>query len=105
MQIRLRRLCLVGTLVMISACGPGLADDATGEEIYSSSCARCHGTDLAGNGVIPPLGAGSEAAEKDDAALQQTIARGRGRMPSFGNQLTPEQLGRVLDYLRQQQAE
>lgn len=90
-------------VVSLSSCGGRVAEDASGAEIYTVSCARCHGADLAGNGVFPAVGAGSPAEEKEDAALLQTIARGRGSMPSFEGQLTDAQIERVLDYLREQQ--
>lgn len=101
--MRRRLVCLFLISLLAGACGPGLADDASGAEIYSASCARCHGADLAGSGVVPALGAGSAAAELDDDALLLTIDRGRGRMPSFGSQLSAEQMDRVVAYLREQQ--
>lgn len=83
------------------ACGrPPL--DATGEEIFEQVCANCHGSDLSG-GVGPALGVGSNAASEDDDFLRLTIERGRGRMPSFGNTLTEEQIEAVISYIRERQ--
>jgi mono/diheme cytochrome c family protein len=95
-------LLATATLVGIASCAARPALDATGEEIYIQLCARCHGEDLSG-GLGPALGAGSNAAEQDDAFLELTITRGRGRMPSFGGTLTDEQLQRLIDYIRSQQ--
>lgn len=77
--------------------------DATAEEIYATSCARCHGSELQG-GVGPPLGAGSDVAEQGDEYIVTTISRGKGRMPSFSGSLTDEQILSLVDFLREQQA-
>lgn len=51
----------------------------------------------------PPLGLGSAVAEKPDSYLVLTITRGQGRMPSFERTLTPEQVERVVAYIREQE--
>ncbi len=97
------RALLVAMVVALAACGTSLPDDATGEEVYTAVCARCHGADLAG-GVGPALGAGTEVSEQPDDYYVQTISRGRGRMPAFGSSLTEHQIDRVIEYLRARQA-
>lgn len=77
------------------------AGDATGEEIYTQLCARCHGVGLEG-GVGPSLGPGSNAAAEDDTYLDFTIRNGRGRMPSFSS-LDDAQIDRLIRYLREVQ--
>lgn len=88
--------------VALSACDGGPPPDASGEEIYLQSCARCHGEDL-GGGIGPPLGGDSAAAHQPDEFYHQTIADGRGRMPSFSQTLTEGQIDRVVEYLRIEQ--
>ncbi len=95
-------MMLAATLMLVSACGTQVPDDASGTEIYELVCARCHGSQL-GGGVGPALDAGSDAAANTDAYYQQTISRGRGRMPSFGSSLSDEQIDLVIDFLREQQ--
>ena len=97
----MRRVVIAGLMIM-AACGPGLPEGATGQEVYDASCARCHGSDLKGTSLAPGLGPGSEFVDKDDAYATQTITRGRGSMPSFGNALSGDQIERVLNYLREQ---
>lgn len=93
----------LAVLLLVAACGGRPAPDATGAEIFSLECARCHGGELQGR-VGPALGPGSDAVQRSDEFLTTTIVRGRGRMPSFGQVLTPEQVTRLVGYLRQKQA-
>lgn len=92
---------LVAVAVTTSACG-GPPEDATGEEIYLQVCARCHGADLGGR-VGPALGVESDAADRNDEFLVDTITHGRGRMPSFSRTLSEAQIERVVAYLRRVQ--
>ncbi len=94
---------VLGGLVL-AACGNGLAEDATGEEIYEARCASCHRGDLSG-GIGPPLGPESDAAGKPDDFYRLTINQGLGRMPSFGGVFNDDQVTRVIEYLRSAQAE
>lgn len=101
----MRRLLMIVAVVCIIAtgCTTDLPPDATGEEIYQALCTRCHGSNLAG-GIGPALGPGSELVDRPDAYLIQTITVGLGRMPAFRSTLSEEQIVRVAEYLREQQA-
>ena len=99
----MRRLAIVALLgVVVSACVGRPEADASGEEIYLQLCSNCHGDQLEG-GVGRPLGPGTNAAEQPDEYLRVTIVEGRGRMPSFSSSLTDDQVGRLIDYLREAQ--
>lgn len=88
---------------LVGACGIGRPPaDASGAEIYSMLCANCHGADLEGR-VGPPIGPGSNSAGLPDSFLETTIEHGRGRMPSFSTVLSDDQMGRLIDYIRQVQ--
>lgn len=86
-------------LIWIGSCTARPGSDATGREIYLQLCASCHSEDL-GGGIGPAIGPASNAAEQDDAFLELTISRGRGRMPSFSGTLSNEQITRLIGYLR-----
>jgi mono/diheme cytochrome c family protein len=86
----------------LATCGDRPLAEASGAEIFEQICANCHGSDLSG-GIGPALNAGSNAASQDDAFLEFTITRGRGRMPSFQNTLSQEQIERVIGFIRDQQ--
>lgn len=87
--------------LLLAGCG-GVPEDATGPEIYATSCARCHGSNLEG-GVGPALGSGAPSVDQSDEYLTTTISRGKGRMPSFGSALSDDQIASVVAYIREQQ--
>ncbi len=70
-------------------------------ELFSSTCAPCHGTDLSG-GRGPSLFAERLLSETTDAALLHTIREGiaDGGMPAFKGQLSDADIGRLIAYLR-----
>lgn len=77
----------------------------SGQAAFKGNCVACHGTDGAGT----PLGKSMQAADlrspevqkKTDAELSQTIAEGKGNMPSFKRVLDPEQIQAVVKYVRE----
>lgn len=88
---------------------------ATGEELYRQNCASCHGVDLAGNPdwktpnadgsyPPPPHDSSGHTWHHGDQFLVDLIRDGLdlpiSRMPSFGDQLTDDQLTAILEYLK-----
>jgi mono/diheme cytochrome c family protein len=79
--------------------GGGTASAPPGASVYSASCAGCHGAD-GGGGVGPQL-AGRVTDRFPDAADEvAVVTNGRGGMPSFKGDLTPEQIEQVVEYTR-----
>jgi mono/diheme cytochrome c family protein len=84
---------------------PALAQ--SGQGIFNSHCAMCHGTDGKGNGpaaaaLNPPPADFNTASfwkKTSKAQITETIENGRGRMPSFD--LTPSQIKAVINYMSQ----
>lgn len=79
----------------------GAETSVEGDVIYANNCARCHRADLSG-GVGPALGAGSQAAAKDDSAYRLAIRNGPGSMPSYDG-FSDEQVAAVIAFIRSQQ--
>ena len=88
-------------LVVVAGCA-GPANDVFGADLYSSSCAHCHGSELAG-GIGPPLDRGSNAATLTDQQIVDVVRIGPGAMVSFGNRFTEAQLDSLVDHLRTEQ--
>lgn len=79
--------------------GGGGAAQLPGAEIYASSCATCHGATGKG-GVGPRLADVIVARYPDPADEAAVVASGRGGMPSFSGQLSPEEIRAVVEYTR-----
>ena len=73
----------------------------TGQAIFATRCAACHGAD--GGGGYGPTLAGVVAHRYPNPTDQiAVVANGRGSMPSFADSLTPEQIAAVVEYTRTQ---
>src|SRR5699024_12214216 len=79
---------LIGTLIVLGACGGGnddnasnnnnSGDSAAGEEVYQQNCASCHGDDLSGE-AGPSLETIGADLDVDD--IKDVIENGQGSMP------------------------
>jgi mono/diheme cytochrome c family protein len=80
---------------------PGPSPMGNAPDLFASTCAPCHGTDL-GGGRGPSLFAERLLSETTDAALLHTIREGiaDGGMPAFKGQLSDADIGRLIAYLR-----
>ena len=94
---------LVGLVLLLAACGPGVEPDASGEDIYLQICARCHADNLSGGFGPALVGDDSPSLERPEAYLLQTVRSGLGRMPAFGRTLSDDQIQRVTDFIMDQQ--
>ena len=75
---------------------------ADGAAVFAESCAGCHGSDGTG-GRGPALADGAVVESLPDEADQiEVITDGRGGMPAFGDQLSPEEIEAVTEYTRTQ---
>jgi len=71
----------------------------TGQAIFATRCAACHGAD-GGGGFGPALAGVVEQRYPNPADQEAVVANGRGSMPSFASSLTPEQIRAVVAYTR-----
>ncbi|MDP6934056.1 MAG: cytochrome c [Myxococcota bacterium] len=70
--------------------------EATGEELYASICAACHGTDGTGSG-----GSGPDIVHelnRSDEEIIEVILNGTGSMPPAD--VTEAQAQLIVDYMR-----
>ena len=71
----------------------------TGQAIFETRCASCHGAD--GGGGFGPTLAGVVVQRFPNVADQvAVVTNGRGSMPSFADSLTPAQIAAVVEYTR-----
>ena len=101
---------LLGILLMslgLTACEQSrLRADASpdpGAKLFVDNCARCHQVTGAGG----PAPGGLPAADirkktKSPAELREIITFGFGKMPSFKDSITDEQIAQIADYVATQ---
>lgn len=75
------------------------AGSGTGQAIFSTRCASCHGAD-GGGGFGPALAGVVTPRFPNPADQAAVVANGRGSMPSFAGSLTPEQIAAVVAFTR-----
>jgi len=78
----------------------------TGEALFKRNCAGCHGPDGSGQtamGVASKLQdlRSADVQKMTDAQLADMIAKGKGKMPTYGARLNPGQIQSVVGYLRE----
>lgn len=81
-----------------------IADSKSYEaSIFRQNCAICHGQEANGREIdgriIPSLRYGA-AAQKTEAEIYDQIANGKLPMPSFRNQLTEEEIQKMVKFIR-----
>jgi mono/diheme cytochrome c family protein len=90
--------CLVLQSVMQAEADPA--------KLYQTSCALCHGAD--GSGDTAPGKAfhakdlrSDEVQKQTDAQLTEVITKGRGKMPAFGGKIKPDDMAKLVAYIRE----
>jgi cytochrome c len=71
--------------------------------LYRQNCAICHGAEAHGKQIgaqfVPGLRYG-DAAKRTDEEIYQQLVNGKMPMPSFKNQLTEEELWKMVRFIR-----
>ena len=73
--------------------------------IYKTNCALCHSADGSGDTATgKALHAkdlrSDEVQKHSDAELEEVISKGRGKMPAFGAKLKPDDVTKLVAYIR-----
>ena len=74
-------------------------------KIYNTNCALCHSVDGSGDSATgKALHAkdlrSDEVQKQSDAALDEVVAKGRGKMPAFGAKIKPDNIQKLVAYIR-----
>jgi cytochrome c6 len=104
MQSFIRRFITAGALSFVATVTTVQAqsDAAT---IYKAHCALCHSADgsadnQAGKSLHAKDLRSEEVQKKSDAEIAVVITKGNGAMPAFGAKLSPEDVHKLVDYIR-----
>jgi|TARA_B110000438_G_scaffold72195_1_gene72303 mono/diheme cytochrome c family protein len=91
---------LIPFFILFVSCTPAEVTELTsGEEIYTSRCSACHGSDFSGR-VGPSLNMDSKAAQMPDSYWVQTITKGMGSMPA--QRLSDNEVILVINFIKGQ---
>jgi polyvinyl alcohol dehydrogenase (cytochrome) len=72
-------------------------EEPDGAAIYQQNCALCHSTDGTGGSGPSLVGVGDRQTVED---LRAIVQDGRGTMPAWEGELTPEEIDAVVAYIR-----
>ena len=105
------RAAPVALLLVVLMAPAAAAQEDQGEEVYGRICSACHGSTGAGlSGTFPPLAGNSNT--QDAAYVEDVIRNGKtgelvvagvtynGQMPSFGEQLSDQEITAVIDFVQ-----
>jgi putative heme-binding domain-containing protein len=81
---------------------PASSPARTGQQIFSSTCAGCHGLDGRGGEHAPNIATSQKIRQLADSDIVHIVARGipSAGMPAFGTSLKQDQITAVVEYLR-----
>lgn len=101
-----RMLCASLAAGLLCLAGPPLRAQDTGEALFKSKCAMCHGPDGAGKTKmgemmkVPDL-LSAEVQKQTDPELAQAITKGKNKMPAYEGKLTKDQIAKLVAYVRE----
>ena len=98
------RLILAGMLCCVALPSP-IQAQSDAAKIYKTNCVLCHSADGSGDN---PTGKAlhakdlrsDEVQKQSDAELSEVIGKGKGKMPAFGAKIKPDDLQKLLAYIR-----
>jgi mono/diheme cytochrome c family protein len=75
-------------------------EQAGGAVLFRDNCARCHGANLEGTKKGPRLAEIRNKKHWTDERITGRILNGAGKMPSFRESLSENQIQQLIGYLR-----
>jgi mono/diheme cytochrome c family protein len=104
----LSRLALAAFFIGFSTLVLPAETRAQGEasKVFKTNCVLCHaangsGDSPAGKAMSAKDLRSAEVQKESDADLTATITKGRGKMPAFGQKLSPDVITSLAAYIRQ----
>jgi mono/diheme cytochrome c family protein len=96
----------LSVLLMIALAGGAVAQSAPAKDLFASRCAICHGPDGSAQSAMGKSLKirdfhSADVQQQTDADLKTVITKGKGKMPTFGGKLKPEQIDQLVGYIRE----
>ncbi len=92
-------------VALLISCVPAVRAQGTAEAMFKAKCAGCHGPDGAGS---TPAGKAlgvhdfqsPDVQKETDAELADIIAKGKNKMPKYGDKLKDPEIKDLVSYVR-----
>ena len=84
-----------GTFTVKAAAAPAV--NTAGKTVFVASCSACHTFKAAG--TTGTVGPNLDRSTASQTAIMNIVTGGKGTMPAFGSQLSPQQIQDVADFL------
>jgi len=99
---RFTLVLFVSTFLMAFASLSAAAADSSlaANPIFQKSCAKCHGKTGEGRHFAGPSLISDKIRGASENDLGQAINNGKGRMPKFGDKLTPEGITTLVEQIK-----
>lgn len=99
------RLIAVSILCSLTL-SPALRAQSDAAKTFKANCVLCHSANGSGDSATgKALHAkdlrSDEVQKQTDAALAETITKGKGKMPAFGAKIKPDEVTKMVAYLRE----
>ena len=97
---------LLGAFLSASLSNLPTSAQETGEAVFRSKCAMCHGPDGAGKTKmgetlkIPDLRS-ADVQRRTDAELTLAVAKGKNKMPAYDTKLGKDDIAKVIVFVRE----
>ena len=97
-------LTLAGVLCCL-AVPSSMQAQSDADKIYKTNCVVCHSADGSGSSSTGKAMhakdlRSDEVQKQSDGALSEVITRGRGKMPAFGGKIKPDDVTKLVSYIR-----
>ena len=91
---------LIAFVAFGSAQAPQSNQAESGAILFRDNCARCHGSNREGTKKGPVLAGIGKKKHWTDEKITNRILNGEGKMPSFRDSLSSEQIQQLVTFLR-----
>jgi mono/diheme cytochrome c family protein len=99
---RLLVLALALGVVLMVTVPKAHADDTA--DLFKSKCQMCHGADGKGTPTGTKMGAhdwhSADVQKMTDAQIEDTISKGKNKMPAYAGKLTADQIKGLAAYVK-----
>jgi mono/diheme cytochrome c family protein len=105
MRVSLVQQLIPATFLCLAAVSVSAHAQSDTAKLFKTNCALCHSDDGSGNS---PSGKALQAKDlrsdevqkQSDAALNEVITKGKGKMTAFGAKIKPDDVTKLVAYVR-----